>query len=61
MAVASFKRRAGMTEIRNKQRKIEEQVKAIKEAQSEKPAEEISQEEHAKRLEMLKNLGLFKE
>lgn len=60
MGVASFRRQAGMNEIKNKERLVREQLKARQEAEGEKPAE-VSPEEHNKRLEMLKNLGILKE
>jgi hypothetical protein len=58
MAVASSRRQAGMVDIKNKERKIQEELRARQE--NEKPAE-ISDEEHNKRLEMLKGLGILKE
>jgi len=58
MAVAPLRRRAGMIDIKNKERKIREALEARKE--NEKPAE-VSEEEHNKRLEMLKSLGILKE
>jgi len=60
MAVASYRRRAGMNEIKNKERQVREELKARQEAEGEKPKEEISEEEHEKRLEMLKSLGILK-
>jgi membrane protein insertase Oxa1/YidC/SpoIIIJ len=58
MAVASFRRQAGMNEIKNKEKKIQEELKARQE--KEKPVE-ISEDEHKKRLELLKSLGILKE
>jgi hypothetical protein len=59
MAVAPLRRRAGMIDIKNKERKIREELEARKEKNKESEAEQkISEEEHNKRLEMLKGLGL---
>ena len=58
MAVASSRRQAGMVDIKNKERKVQEELKARQE--NEKPVE-ISEEEHNKRLEMLKSMGILKE
>ena len=55
MAVASFRRRAGMNEIKNKERKIKEKIKAMRENTKK---EEVSEEEHKRRMEMLKRLGV---
>lgn len=61
MAVAPLRRRAGMIEIKNKERKLAAELKAKQEAIGEKPEAQISEEEHKKRLEMLKSLGILKE
>lgn len=61
MAVAPLRRRAGMTEIKNKERKMREELAARQAAEGDKSAEPISEEEHKKRLEMLKSLGVLKE
>jgi hypothetical protein len=61
MAVAPLRRRAGMIEIKNKERKMREELKTRAEEQGEKPAQAVSEEEHKKRLEMLKSLGILKE
>jgi len=45
MAVASFRRRAGMNEIKNKERKIREELKARQESEGEKPKEDISEDQ----------------
>ncbi len=58
MAVAPLRRRAGMNEIKNKERKMREELK--QNAENQKPEEPISEDEHNKRLEMLKNLGILK-
>ena len=58
MAVASLRRRAGQIEIENKEKKIREELAARQE--NSKPAE-VSQEEHDKRLEMLKSMGILKD
>ena len=60
MAVASYRRRAGMNEIKNKERQVREELKARQEAEGEKPKVEISEDEHKKRMEMLKGLGVLK-
>lgn len=57
MAVASFRRQAGLTEIKNKQRKIREELKSQQECKVE---EVVSEEEHNRRLEMLKSFGILK-
>jgi len=61
MAVAPLRRRAGMTEIKNKERKMKEELAARRAAEGEKSIEPISEEENKKRLEMLKSLGLLKD
>ncbi len=53
MAVPSLRRRAGMTEIENKERKLRETIK------KDEP-KEVSKEEHDKRVNLLKDLGLLK-
>ena len=58
MAVASSRRQAGMTEIRNKERKIKEELKSREENKVEV---QVSEDEHNKRLEMLKSMGILKE
>lgn len=58
MAVASSRRQAGMVEIRNKQRKIKEELAT---RQENKVEVQVSEDEHKKRLEMLKNMGILKE
>lgn len=58
MAVASFRRVAGMNEIKNKERKAKEELRSRQE--NEKAVEPISEEEHKKRLEMLQNMGILK-
>lgn len=60
MAVAPLRRRAGMIDIKNKERKIREALEARKEKEGENPTQ-ISEEEHNKRLEMLKSMGILKE
>ena len=55
MAVASFRRRTGMLEIKNKERKMKEE---LKNRDSFKPTKEISEEEHNKRMEILKRMGV---
>lgn len=57
MATPSFRQRAGLVEIMNKKRKIDEELKARKEKEEK---EIISEEEHKKRLEKLKEMGLIK-
>lgn len=59
MAVASYRRRAGMNEIKNKERQAREELKARQEAEGQQPKENISEEEHKRRLEMLKNMGVL--
>ena len=58
MAVASLRRRAGKIAIDNKDRAVREQLK-LREENSKK--EELSPEEHQRRLDLLKTLGLVKE
>ena len=58
MAVASFRRQAGMTDIKNKERKLREELKTREENKEEAT---ISEEEHNKRLGMLKAMGILKE
>jgi len=58
MAVASLRRRIGQTEIQNKERRLREELR--ERGANEKPVE-ISEEDHKKRLELLKNLGILKE
>ena len=55
MATASLRRRAGMLEIKNKERKMKEE---LKNRDSSKQTEEVSEEEHNKRMEMLKRMGV---
>lgn len=54
MATASLRRRTGMLEIKNKERKIKEELKN----REVKEPEVISEEEHKKRMEALKGLKL---
>lgn len=58
MATAPLRRRAGRIEIANKERKLKEELKAREEGKTEL---QVSEEEHKKRLEMLKSLGILKE
>jgi len=58
MAVAPLRRRAGMIEIKNKERKIREELEARKQNKTE---QEVSEEEHKRRMEMLKSMGVLKE
>jgi hypothetical protein len=58
MAVPPLRRRASMLAIKNKYRKDSEELKA---RAGEKQQEQISEEEHKKRIKMLKSMGLFKE
>jgi len=57
MAVPSFRSRAN----KNKWDSINKQRADSNKPQEEKPEEAISEEEHKKRLEMLKGLGILKE
>ena len=59
MAVAPLRRRAGMLEIKNKERKLKEELKARGEVAKEEPA--VSPEEEKERIEMLKRIGVLKE
>jgi hypothetical protein len=54
VATASLRRRTGMLEIKNKERKIKEELKN----REVKEPEVISEEEHKKRMEALKGLKL---
>jgi hypothetical protein len=58
MAVPPSRRNAGKIDIANKERKIREELKAREDKKNEKP---ISEEEHNKRMELLKNLGFIKQ
>jgi len=58
MAVVPLKRRVGLIEIKNKERKIQEELKARKNNEKE---EKISEEDHQKRIDLLKKLGLVKD
>jgi len=55
MAVAPLRRRAGKIEIDLKEKRLNEQLKL----REEKPVEPISEEEHNRRLEMLRSMGLI--
>ncbi len=57
MAVAPLRRRAGKTDIDNRQRKTREELK--KRQEKEKKAE-ITPEDHEERMEKLRELGLIK-
>lgn len=57
MAVAPLRRRAGMIEIKNKERKIREELEARKQNETE---QEVSEDEHQNRLNKLRELGLIK-
>ena len=59
MAVAPLRRRAGMIEIELKEKKMRDELLARRE--KEKESVPISEEEHNKRLEMLKSMGVLKE
>lgn len=61
MAVAPLRRRAGMIDIKNKERKLKEELRAREEEKGVKEEISISEDEHKKRLEMLKSLGILKE
>ena len=56
MAIAPLRRRAGKIEIQNTERKIREELGARKQQREEPPSEE----EHNKRVELLKSMGLLK-
>ncbi len=57
MAVAPLRRRAGRIEIDNRQSKIEAE---LRERDSNKPKEIITPEEHEKRMNLLKQIGILK-
>ena len=60
MAVPPLRRRAGKVEIDNKERRAREELEARKEAEGGKD-ESISEEEHNRRLEMLRGIGVLRE
>lgn len=60
MAVASFRLRAGRVEIKNKERKIREELKMREEEQRKNKEEKVSEEEHQARLNKLREIGLLK-
>jgi len=57
MAVAPLRRRAGLVEIENRQRQIAEELRKREENAKK---EEITPEEHEKRINMLKQIGVLK-
>jgi len=57
MATPSFRQRAGMIEIKNKQIKEREERRKREELEENK---DISEDEHKKRLNILKDIGLIK-
>jgi len=57
MAVAPLRRRAGRIEIDNRQSKIEAE---LREREANKPKEVVTQEEHEKRIALLKQIGVIK-
>jgi len=57
MATPPLRRRAGMIEIKEKERKVREE---IRNRRVNEKSEEISKDEHEERLKMLKELGLVK-
>jgi hypothetical protein len=57
MAVAPRTRRAGRVEIENKER---EQREALKKRRENEVKEEISPEEHEKRMSILRSIGVIK-
>ena len=57
MAVAPLRRRAGLIEIKNKEIKVREELKKRGENMKK---QEITPEEHEKRLKLLKEIGVLK-
>ena len=57
MAVPPLRRRAGMIEIKDKERKSREEAKKKRDSMKK---EEITPEEHEERVKKLKELGLIK-
>jgi hypothetical protein len=57
MATPPLRRRAGMIEIKEKERKAREELRKRRENEK---TPEVSEEEHEKRLEMLKSIGAIK-
>ena len=56
MAIPPLRRRAGMIEIKEKERKAREEAKKSKEVLK----KEVSPEEHETRLKILREMGLLK-
>ena len=57
MAVAPLRRRAGRIEIDNRQSKIEAELRT---REANKPEESITPEEHEKRINLLRQIGVLK-
>lgn len=57
MAVAPLRRRAGMIEIKERERKAREETRKQRESMNK---EEVTKEEHEERIKKLKEIGLIK-
>lgn len=57
MAVPPLRRRVGMNEIKEKERKAREE---LRKRQKEGKVEDVSKEEHEQRLNLLKEIGVLK-